>query len=372
MVKDINDNRTHIGNIDKQIVDLFVERMNLAKEIGDYKLENNLAIYDERREKEVLANALSTAPEPLRGEALLLMRSIMSLSREYQRSSLFSSEEELFPSAGAPKTENVKVIFQGVKGAWGDIAARKTFPNAEISSVDFFEEVFSAVKSGESDYGIVPIENSQSGAIGETYDLLRKYGCYIVKRTWIDIRHCLLAKSGVLLKDIREVYSHPEGFRQSHRFLADKPWDLIPTSNTAVAAEKVSRSDDGRISAIGSRLAAELYGLDVLKEDIMDTVNNKTSFVVISSAPEYSSESDLISVTFSLAHRSGSLVEALLPFVAADINLTRIESRPAGPGNFRFFAELDGNIEDTKIADTLRSVSSATEYFEVIGCYNMV
>jgi chorismate mutase/prephenate dehydratase len=152
----------------------------------------------------------------------------------------------------------------------------------------------------------------------------------------------------------------------------DKPWDRIACSNTAVAAEKVRRSEGDRMAAIGSRLAAELNDLDVLAEEIMDSANNRTSFVVIGRAPEYSERSDLISITFSLAHRSGSLCEALLPFVAAGINLTRIESRPAAPGNYRFFAELAGNIEDPVVVDTLHHVAGVTEYMEVIGCYNTI
>jgi chorismate mutase/prephenate dehydratase len=364
--------RESIDSIDEKIVELFEQRMNITKEIGDYKREHNLAIYDAGREQGIVNAATGRVPDDLKGEVILLMRSLMALAREYQRGLLLGGVEEFLPPPRPPKTDSVRCVFQGVPGAWSEQAARKLFPDASLGAAEFFEDVFTAVKQGDADYGVVPIENSQSGAIGETYDLLRKYGCYVVGRTWIDIRHCLLARPGVKLTDIREVFSHPEGFRQCHRFLKDKPWDMIATSNTAVAAERVSQPDGARAAAIGSRLAAELNGLALAAEDIMDSGNNRTSFVVIAAQPEYTDESDLISITFSLAHRSGSLCEALLPFVAAGLNLTRIESRPAARGQYRFFTEMTGNILDQAVVDTLRHVAGVTEYMEVIGCYRTI
>ncbi|MDR1495401.1 MAG: chorismate mutase [Clostridiales Family XIII bacterium] len=364
--------REGIDEIDEKIVALFERRMKITKEIGDYKREHNLAIYDASREQAIVKAATSRVTDDLKSEATLLMRSLMALAREYQRGLLLGGDDEFLPPSSEPEKDGIKAVFQGVPGAWSEQAARKLFPDAELGHAEFFEDVFTLVKQGEANYGVVPIENSQSGAIGETYDLLRKYGCYVVGRTWIDIRHCLIAKPGAKLTDVREVFSHPEGFRQCHRFLKDKPWDRIAMSNTAVAVESVSESEGSRAAAIGSRLAAELNGLDIVAEDIMDSGNNRTSFVVIARRPEYNEESDLISITFSLAHRSGSLCEALLPFVATGLNLTRIESRPSTPDHYRFFAEMTGNILDPEVVDTLRHVAGVTEYMEVIGCYKTI
>jgi chorismate mutase/prephenate dehydratase len=363
--------RSGIDGIDDEIVRLFAQRMDISKKIGDFKREHNMAIYDAGREMAVVEKAISRVPEALSGEVTLLMRSLMALAREYQRSLLFINDEDFLPPPAEAKKAG-KVVFQGARGAWSMQAAGKIFPGSELLNVDFFEDVFIAVKNREADYGVVPIENSQSGAIGETYDLLRKYGCYVVGRTWIDIRHCLMAKESTKLGDIREVYSHPEGFKQCHRFLQGKAWDLITMSNTAVAAEKVRQNESDKVAAIGAPLAAELNGLVVLADNIVDSANNRTSFVVIGREPEYTDRSDLISITFSLAHRSGSLCEALLPFVAAGINLTRIESRPSSPEHYRFFAEISGNIDDQHVIDTLRHVAGVTEYMEVIGCYSTI
>jgi chorismate mutase/prephenate dehydratase len=236
---------------------------------------------------------------------------------------------------------------------------------------EFFEDVFLSVKEKRARYGVVPIENSQSGAIGETYDLLRKYGCFIVGRTWIDIHQCLLAPPGVALSDVREVLSHPEGFRQCSRFLHGRAWDLTACRNTAVAAESAVSAGDGRTAAIGSRRAAELNGLEILVPDIMNSAGNRTSFVVIAAEPEYDKTCGLISVTFSTAHRAGALCETLMPFMAQGINLQRLESRPVSADSYRFFAELEGNIQNREVIASIRQASAASEYFEVIGCYSL-
>ncbi|MDR1028441.1 MAG: chorismate mutase [Clostridiales Family XIII bacterium] len=364
--------RDKIDLVDEELVELFERRMQLAREVGDLKRENNLSIYDGSREQEVTERAAALVLDDLKGEVSLFVRSLMALAREYQRRLQFAGDEPFLPPPRAPKTDDVRCVHQGAPGAWSEQAARKLFPDAALSAVPFFEDVFDAVKTRDADYGVVAIENSQSGAIGETYDLLRTYGCYVVGRTWIDINHCLIAREGTTLDAVREVYSHPEGFKQCHRFLQGKAWDLIACSNTAVAAGKVREADSDRVAAIGSRFAAEINGLEILAPDVMDAADNRTSFVVIGREPEYDERSDLISVTFSLAHRAGSLCEALLPFMAAGVDLTRIESRPASAGSYRFFAELAGNILDPMICDTLRHAAGVTEYLEVLGCYRTI
>ncbi|MDR1246063.1 MAG: chorismate mutase [Clostridiales Family XIII bacterium] len=364
--------RTKIDAIDSNMIPLFKERMDISARIAVIKGEGNMAITDEMREQQVLERADAIVDdETLKGEVALLMRSVIAISKARQRKTLSSSSPPFLPPPRKPSRENAICAFQGVPGAWSEQALMELFPGAEKLRVDFFEDLFVAVKGKEADYGVVPIENSKTGAIGETYDLLRKYGCYIVARTWIDIRHCLLAPEDVKLSDIREVFSHSEGFRQCSRFLRGKPWSLNACRNTAVAAETAASSKDGKTAAIGSRRAGELNGLCVLEPDIMDSLENRTSFVVISPEPEYDEHDDLISFTFSTKHKSGALCEILLPLMAGGMNMMQLESRPAGSGKYRFFAEVQGNILDDRTVETLRHAASACEYFEVIGCYSM-
>lgn len=361
--------RRRIDEIDEALVLLFLERMDVALKAGALKVRENMPIQDAAREQEVVSGAVSLAREDLKSEVTLLMRSVMALSREYERVRTINSEMPLLPPARKPAEGNISCAYQGVPGAWSEQALIKLFPGAISEPTEFFEDVFIAVKEKRVNYGVVAIENSQTGAIGETYDLLRKYGCFIVGRTWIDIQQCLLAPPGTSISDVREIFSHPEGFKQCGRFLRGRSWDLSACRNTAVAAETVARLRDGRTASIGSRRAAELNGLNVLSPDIMDSAANKTSFVVIANEPEYDENSDLISITFSVLHRSGALCEALMPLMAQGVNLLRIESRPATADKYRFFAELDACILDSDIISTLRQMASCCEYFEAIGCY---
>ncbi|MDR1915668.1 MAG: chorismate mutase [Synergistaceae bacterium] len=361
--------RKRIDDIDGRLIPLFKERMDISLQMAGVKVKDNMPIQDASREQEVVNRAVSMAGEELRSETSLLMRSIIALSRERQRAKIFHSEMPLLPPAREPIRQNIVCAYQGVPGAWSEQALMKLFPDASRTQVEFFEDVFLAVKEKRANYGVVAIENSQTGAIGETYDLLRKYGCFIVGRTWIDIRQCLLAPHGLTISDVREVLSHPEGFRQCSRFLRGRAWDLTACRNTAVAAETASRSNSGRTAAIGSRRAAELNDLDILAPDIMDSDGNRTSFVVIASEPEYDEQSDLISITFSTEHRAGALCETLMAFMAQGINMQRIESRPAAAGQYRFFIELAGNVLDHDTISALKQAAAACEYFEVIGCY---
>ena len=362
--------RERIDDIDGRLIPLFEERMDISLQAAKVKIGENMPIQDAAREQAVVDHAVSLAGAGLRGEVLLLMRTLIALSREYQRNKTRRSEMPLLPPPRKPILENAACTFQGVPGAWSEQALMKLFPNARRQSVEFFEDIFLSVKEKRSNYGVVAIENSQTGAIGETYDLLRKYGCFIVGRTWIDIHQCLLAPPGTVLSDVREVLSHPEGFKQCSRFLYGRAWDLTACRNTAVAARSASEAGNGRTAAIGSRRAAELNGLDVIAPDIMDSSGNRTCFVVISSEPEYDESCDLISITFSTEHRSGALCETLMPFMAQGVNLTRIESRPAAPDKYRFFVEIEGNIMDKDIESTLRHAAASCPYFEVIGCYS--
>lgn len=363
--------RTRIDEIDSQMLPLFRERMEIAGKVAEVKAENNLSILDAGREQEVVENAASMAGPELKGEASLFMRTILALSRERQNKALFTNEALLLPPPVKPKTGELTCACQGAPGAWSEHAAMQMFPNAKRINMEYFEDVFLAVKNGDADYGVVPIENSQTGAIGETYDLLRKYGCFIVGRLWVKIRQCLLAVEGAKLEDIREVFSHPQGFKQCRNFLKGRAWDQTACRNTAVAAKQIADVSSPKLAAIGSRLAAEINGLNVLVPDVMDSDNNRTSFVVISTQPEYDESCNLTAITFSTMHRSGALCETLLPFMAQGVNMTSIESRPSTKHRYRFFAEIKGNILDPDIAATLRQAAASSEYFEVIGCYSV-
>ncbi len=364
--------RQQIDSIDSQLIALFEQRMNTAEAVADIKKAENLALTDDDREQSIVERAIQMTETNLAGEVTTFMRTIMALSKAMQKKYLMDSEQPLLPQSKEGSKLGVMVAYQGIKGAWGEQACLKFFPENPNTSFDNFEDVFIGVSENKVSYGIVPIENSQTGAIGEVYDLLRKYGCYIVGQTWVDVNHCLMGTADTSLKDIREVFSHPEGFRQCHRFLRDKSWDLTVCNNTAIAADMVAKKQEKRYAAIGSPRAAEINNLKIIEHNIIDDAHNKTRFIVIASSPEYTSSSDTVSITFITAHRSGALCDVLFPLMAGGVNLSRIESRPVADGKYCFFADLKGNIQDEKLAAAVKLAASNCIYLEVLGCYNQI
>jgi chorismate mutase/prephenate dehydratase len=362
--------RREIDGIDGELVALFGKRMKAAKEIGWVKTKGNMAIFDNDREQKILERALAATDEEMKAETVAFMRTLMALSKMQQAKNVNMASPADFPAAAAKKTENVKVAYQGVPGAWSQQGAARLFPQAELCQCEYFEDVFNAVKAGAADYGVLPIENSRTGAIGEVYDLLKKHSCYIVGEIWITIAQCLLAIPGAELADIREVFSHPEGFGQCRRFLKGKNWDLTACRNTAVAAQMAAEKNSPKYGAIGSRQAAQAYGLNVLAPDIMDSAGNKTRFIVIAGQPIYDESSGVTSITFSTAHKSGALCAVLESFMLGGLNLTRIESRPVSQDHYRFFADLQANILSETTRDALSQAATQCDYFEILGCYS--
>ncbi|MDR0861961.1 MAG: chorismate mutase [Oscillospiraceae bacterium] len=370
--------RTQIDEVSAAIVRLFNERQRLSTEVARVKDAGNLAITDANREEQVVAAAVAASEPENRAAAISLTRTLIALSKLRQNEQLALPTALDFPAPVEP-TDGV-VAFQGVAGAWSEQCAQTLYPEAEKLACAYFEDVFEAVKSGKAAYGVLPIENSRTGAIGEVYDLLRRHSCFIVGELWLSVAQSLLAAPGARLTDIREVFSHPEGFSQCARFLKNRSWELTSVRNTAVAAQMVAEKAGGadgvknaegvKFAAIGSPRAAEVYGLEVLAPDVMDDRNNRTRFIVIAAAPQYNEQSTSVTVTFSTQHRSGALCSVLEAFMLAGVNLTRIESRPVSAERYRFFADLAANITDPATRDAINIASMHCDYFEVLGCYS--
>jgi len=362
--------RDNIDAIDDKMLALFNERMGISSQVAAVKARSNLAVTDLSREEQVIANAITKADQATPQETTAFMNTLMALSKSKQSHILLpvGGGADIPKSANVP-SGNITVAYQGVAGAWGEHSAMEMFPHAERINCDYFEDVVDAVKSGKAQYGVLPIENSQTGAIGEVYDLLRRHSCYIAGQAWINIAQCLLGIEGAGISDVREVFSHPEGFGQCRRFLKNKNWELTACRNTAYAAKLVADKAEKRYASIGSRRAAQAHGLTVLAPDIMDNAKNSTRFIAIAASPIYDENCDTTSITFSTAHKSGALCAVLQSFMLAGINLSRIESRPAGLDTYRFFADLQVNVMSDIAVSALNQAATHCDYFEVLGCY---
>ncbi|MPM95348.1 prephenate dehydratase [Eubacterium limosum] len=294
----------------------------------------------------------------------------LSLTPEQQKS--FRGYQSAMANTRTP-VENPTVAYFGTLGSYTEQAAIDFFgEDCRRVSHRLSEDVFKSITRQGADYGVLPIENSTTGSIAAVYDLLAKYNCYIVGETKVKIEHCLLGVPGSRLSDIREVYSHAQGFEQSGEFLAGYPdWKCLTYYNTAVAAEHVAKSANPAFAAIASRRAAAIHGLSILAEDINLSETNVTRFVIVASRMELCPDCNKISIAFHLPHVAGSLFQALSVFDANALNLCKIESRPIRDHNWEylFFIDFIGNIDGTPLDAVMEEVISKTEGFHFLGIY---
>ncbi len=369
--------RGEIDAIDQQIADLLQQRMQVTGQVGEYKLHNGMKVLDIDREREVLAAKAAMSDDPTIQSALItLFEAIMAISRRQQHSLVQGTtpDYEAFLAARAaarlPLT-NPNVLYQGEPGAYADEASEAFFgPAVHREHVSTWEEIFQALQDGRADYGVAPIENSSTGSILQVYDLLAKYGAYIVGEQTVKVDHCLLAPPGASLDGLTDIYSHEQGLSQCEPFLKQHPgWQRHARLNTAASAKYVAETGDPAKAAIGSRRCASLYGLNILQESINFNTNNFTRFVVISPVLEKRPEADKISIQFTLPHQSGTLHQMMAVFAVAGLNMVKLESRPIPGKNWEylFFADFTGNLEE--LGDIVRELTQTAKSFRILGNY---
>ena len=369
----LEDYRVEIDKIDREITQLLEKRMNVAKAISKYKMENNMQIFHPDREKMVIEKNKGYLENKEYEELVESFNdNLMYLSRLVQQKEIYP-ENKIYTKPYKNDRENLVVGYQGVAGSFGNEAMLKYFKNIkEAKSYEKFEEVFKAVESGEIEYGILPVENSSTGGIGTVEDLLKEYNLYIVGEECIKISQNLVGIKGATVDDIKEVYSHPQGFEQSTKFFdKHKNYNLIPYSNTAISAKLVSDLKDKSKAAIASERAAKLYDLKIIKKDVNDLKNNYTRFIVIGRDLECDETCDKVSILFSVEDTSGGLYNLIRDIKEFGLNMSKIESRPNrnNPWNYIFFVDFDGNLFDENIKQAVNVIARNSKYFKLLGCY---
>ena len=370
--------RNEIDAIDRQMVELFRQRMDVTRRVGEYKAAKGIPVLDQERERQVLQNKGELAGEELRPAVITLYQTIMSLSRRQQRDLLHERADNpglqryLDTRAGIrPPVDNPRVVYQGVPGAYSEQACINFFgAGVNTEGLEQFEDCFKAVKEGRADYAVVPIENSSTGAIRQIYDLLTQYECSMVGETTVKVEHCLMAPKGASLDTITHVYSHEQGLFQCEQYLNRYPhWHRVPQADTAGSAQMVASSGDITKAAICSARAAELYGLDILAHAINHNTHNTTRFVVVSPNMELREGADKISTVFLLPHEAGSLHEILTIFAVHGLNMVKLESRPVPEHSweYMFFLEFNGHLDEDVTADVLHELAQTTGDFRVLG-----
>lgn len=365
---DLQEIRTEIDALDHELLSLFERRMALCRNVALYKKENNLPIFQPEREKRLLDKIEQEASPELQNAARTMFSVILDISKQLQSRMLTKLETE--PIFTAPDfTMATKIGCQGTTGANSETASQQLFPNRPITFYATFEQVFQAVESGEIEFGILPVYNSTSGSVTQTYDLMGKYSCCITAMNQVKIKHCLAVKKGTPLEKITAVYSHPQALRQCSDFLKHR--HLLPKeySNTATAAAFVASSPDTTFAAICSEDCAKQNGLDILQIGISNVVPNYTRFICISKKMMVSPEASVISIMMTLPNVPGSLSKILNQFYLQGLDLVKLESRPIQDGSFdvAFYVDFKGNLMDRSIAAFLNELCKNCQDFKLLG-----
>ena len=263
----------------------------------------------------------------------------------------------------------MNIAFQGDKGAFSEIMAIKFFPDADYIACKTFKDVFENVKTGKAKYGVIPIENSQTGRIVETTELLVSSNLNICGEGMLNILHCLITNKNNNLKNISKIYAHPETLTQCRNFLSKLNCELVSWYDGAAAAKIVKNNE--KLGLIASQRVAKLYDLKILKSGIQDSKENTTRFFIISKKKASSNGKDKTTLVFSTKHQPGSLYRALNNFNNENINLTRLESMPIKnkPWEYLFLIDLQGHIDDEKLKNALKQLKKNTTSIKILGSY---
>ena len=376
---DINALRLEMDACNKQILEAFEHRMDIASRIGDVKRSLGLRVTDPRRERQILSAIADQASPEFKSYATVLFSLLMEVSSAYQEhrmrptSPLRERIEQALETTPKLFPQFASVACQGVDGAYSQLAAEKIFKRPNITFYRNFEGVFQAVESGTCEYGVLPIENSSAGTVNAVYDLMMEHDFHIVRTYRLKVDHNVLANEGATLEGITEIYSHQQAINQCARYLEGMPHvKVTPVTNTAEAARMVAESGRTDVAALSSRACASLYGLSVLARLVNDSDNNYTRFACITKDLQVFPGADRTSLMMVAPHEPGALYKVLARFYALDINLTKLQSRPilGQDFEFMFYFDLDASVYSPEFASLVCELEDFCDDFKYLGTYS--
>ena len=378
---DLNEIRQGIDKIDDQISALYLERMNLVKQVSDAKKQSGKAVFDPEREKKILLRLTDgdNMTDEMRVYIKRVFETIFETSKAFQTANAnytsvigtqidkaISEMKQNFPVKAT-------VACQGVAGAYSGIAAERLLELADVTYFKNFDGVFNAVEKGFCKYGVLPIENSTAGSVNQVYDLMKEHKFYIVRSIRIPVSHNLVANANADIKDVKEIYSHEQALTQCKKYLAKFPLAKVTaTANTALSAKQVAESGRTDVAAICSRECADLYGLKILDNNVQDSNDNYTRFILIAKQMELYEDANKISVMTTLPQNApGSLNKLLSKFANLGVNLTKLESRPIVGSSFEFifYFDFECDIKKREVKNLLAELDLSTEQFTFLGAY---
>jgi chorismate mutase/prephenate dehydratase len=372
--RDLKNIRAELDKIDQGILDFLAQRQNVINETAGLKKDKKAKLRDPSREHEILTRIGQRAQSSGldRYFAMELFRQIIDHSVRFQTDFLIDHHNL------RNRENQLKIGYQGTDGAYSQQAVMSHFSSRanDLDTFGFetFREVVEAVESEELDYGVLPIENTTTGSINDTYDLLNRGNLSIVGEEVVSVQHCLVALGDVPIENIRRILSHPQAIAQCMNYLSKLRHCKVETYlDTAMAARKVMEDADLSQAAISSRTAAQLYGLTILREGIANQKENFTRFVVVGREPIVvdSQIPCKTSVIITAAHRKGALASCLNVLNESNLNLTKLESRPqpGTPWEYLFYIDFEGNINEPDVKDALARLKEFTGFMKVLGSY---
>lgn len=378
---DLEQLRAQIDAVDNELIRLFAQRMDISAEIAKCKRANGLPVLDVRREEAKLRAVSEKSRPELADHTACLFSLLMELSRCHQNRELGNhsalSEQIRAAIDNTPPLfpEKATVACQGVEGADAQLACRRLFRTPNEFFFSTYDAVFTAIEKGFCRYGVLPLENSTAGSVNAVYDLMTRHNFRIVRSVRVMVDYNVLARPGVKLEDIKEIYAPEQAADQCVQFFArHKGIKFTACEDAAGAAKLAAESGRNDAAALAGRNCADLYGLKCLAPSVQDRGNNFTRYICISREGEIYPGADRTSLMMVLAHRPGSLYRVLSRFNALGINLIKLESRPMPERNFEFmfYFDLESSVYSPQFIQLMGELGELCEEFTYLGSYSEV
>jgi prephenate dehydratase len=261
------------------------------------------------------------------------------------------------------------ISFQGERGAYSEAAAKSFFDNIETIPFATFAEILESTSKGNSEYSILPVENSLEGSVGESYDLLYSTSLNVTGEIYHRVEHCLIGIGK--LEDVDTVYSHPQALGQCRKFIEKHNMRTIPAYDTAGSVKIIKELNKKNCACIASKTSSSIYNMPIISENIANNSNNYTRFLILSKKESTQTENDKTSIIFSIKHEPGSLFRIIENFHKNNVNLTKIESRPtkSNTWEYNFYVDFEGNEKNSKISEMLEKIKQESLFMKVLGSY---
>ena len=379
---DLGKIREKIDKLDRQLVELLEERLEIVQEVAQFKKQTGKRIFDEEREKEVVQKNLKRVKnKELNHYIELILKDIMDSSKEYQKFKIGISTKYV----NDLDLKDKKLGYTGVPGSYAYEVLMNILKNNKNLDVDSIEEnknifhfnshkeLVEAVHTKKIDIGILPIENSIVGEVRDSIDLINTKNIHIIGEVRHKISHNLLGVKGSRIEDIRNIYSHDQAFMQCSQFLSKHEWHLNRMTNTAISGKYIAAEGKKENAYIANMKTKEVYGLELLKKNINNEEENYTRFFIISNEEAVIDGSDKISIVTSANNESGALIGLLQIFYKYGLNMVNLKSRPRAnkPWEYYFYIDFEGNMSSEKVRMALEEMREKSNYLQILGNYKL-